>query len=296
MELELSFADCHTLQHQVPCRVCGTVGLNSVLSQDDEPVVRDSNWSIDLAWCPTCSLVQWTETVAGDGPSHTATHTVKEDDAVRSLVERLRETRHLGTDSLVVEIAGQESGLLQRYHQAGIPVLEIQPAGNQSRAGGTTINEAFDQELALELVRTSHRADVIHTGSAFAQVEDLNGVVGGFATLLKPDGIAVVEVPYLKDLSERVGFNTPSREELCYFSLTALVQLFGQNGLEIVDIERLRIQGGVLRIVAAKSGTMSVSSTVYDLMDDESEWVRDSSFYRSFGETLAPSTNDRWAA
>ena len=295
MELELSFAECHTFQHQIPCQICGSIGLNSVLYHDKDPVVRDSNWPIDLAWCPTCSLVQWTESVVGDEPTHGASLTIREDESVRSMVDRLRETCHLGTDSLVVEIAGSDPGLLQRYHQAGIPVLEIDPVRNQSRQV-PMINEQFGQELALELVHDNQRADVIHAGGTFAQVGDLNGVVSGFATLLRPDGIAVVEVPYLKDLSERVGFNTPSREERCYFSLTSLAQLFGQHGLEIVDIERLRIQGGVLRIIAAKSGTTSVSSAVYDLMDDEAEWVRDPGFYRSFGETLAPSTNDRWAA
>ena len=35
---------------------------------------------------------------------------------------------------------------------------------------------------------------------------------------------------------------------------------------------------------------------VHDLMDDEAEWVRDPGFYQSFGETLTPPTNERWAA
>ncbi len=302
MSWELSAIECHVNQLQVPCRVCSQLGLNPVLSHDAEPVVRESAWPIELAWCPTCSLVQWTEAVTNGGQfDHAPSMGRGKNEESPALADRLVETRQLGLDSLVVEIAGGDTGLLQWYHQAGIPVIGIGPARNTSRvaeshSGVRMISDPFGHELALELVRTNSRADVIHATSTFAHVEDLNGVVSGFATLLKPEGIAVVEVPYLRDLADHVGFNTPGCDELCYFSLTSLTQLFGQHGLEIVDAERLKTHGGTLRITAARFGTTSVTPAVHDLMDDESAWVRDPAFYQSFGETLVQPSRDRWAA
>lgn len=209
----------------------------------------------------------------------------------RAISERLCDERKLDSDSLVIEIASNDGYLLQWYHKAGIPVLGIEPARNIARVaeaerGVRTISEFFGQELALQLVREGQRADVIHANNVLAHVADLNGVVAGFATLLKPEGIAVVEVPYLKDLMDHVEFDTIYHEHLCYFSLSALTQLFGQHGLEIIDVQRLSIHGGSLRIIAARSGTMSVKPAVHDLLDEESEWVRNAEFYRSFGDRV----------
>lgn len=298
MLLEISASECHGVQHQVPCRICGQVGLNSVLLRDDEPVVRESKWPVDLAWCPTCSLVQWTEAASGDSQPRGTSPTGRDEQAAKAIVDRLRESQQLDSDSFIVELIGGDRDILQWYDLACIPVLGIKTARSrhQTREGLPVINAAFDQELALQLVRSNQRADVIHANSAIAHIADLNGVVSGFATLLKQDGIVVVEVPYLKDLANHVGFNTLDRDEMFYFSLTALVQLFGQHGLEVVDLERLKAYGGMLRITAAKSGTMSVSAAVHDMMDDESTWVREAGFYQSFGETLAPSSHERWAA
>ena len=209
----------------------------------------------------------------------------------RTIAERLSDERRLGPESLVVEIASNDGYLLQWYHKAGIPVLGIEPARNiarvaESERGVRTISEFFGQNLALDLARSGQRADVIHANNVLAHVADLNGVVAGFATLLKPDGVAVIEAPYLKDLLDHVEFDTIYHEHLCYFSLTALTQLFGQHGMEIIDVERLKIHGGSLRIVAAKTGNMAVKPSVHALLDEEAEWVRDAEFYQSFGERV----------
>lgn len=301
MLLEISSSQSPDNQLQVPCRVCGQVGLNSVISRDDQPVVQESKWPVDLAWCPTCSLVQWTDEGPGDGEMAESSvgigRTPREE--CQWMAHGIVEARQLNGDSLVVEIAAADTDLLTCYQGAGVPVMSIQPVRNveaDAEAKIDTICGAFDHELALELVHSQHRADVVHAGGTFAHLANLNGVVSGIATLLKPDGIVVVEVSYLKDLANRVGFNTLSREELCYFSLTSLTQLFGQHGLEIVDVQRRKACGGTLRIMAARSGTMCVSPAVHELMADEIDWVRDAGFYQSFGETLAPSSHDRWAA
>jgi hypothetical protein len=314
MSVELSAIECHVTQFQAPCRVCTQIGLNPVLSHGDEPVLGESTWPVDLVWCPTCSLVQWTAAASSNGPSgHSPPAGRGRNEESHSLAGRLIESRQFGQGSLVVAIAGTDAGLLQSYQDAGIPVVSIGPVRSPARAGGPTpgpgpgsglesesgvpmITEPFGQDVALELVRTNNRADVVHAGSGFANIGDLNGVVSGFATLLKKEGIAVVEVPYLRDLADHVGFHTPAPEELCYFSLTSLTQLFGQHGLEIVDVEHLKVQGGMLRITAARFGTASVTPAVHDLMFDESAWVRDPAFYESFGETLVDPSRDRWAA
>jgi hypothetical protein len=93
--------------------------------------------------------------------------------------------------------------------------------------------------------------------------------VAGIARILKPDGIAVVETPYLRELVERLEFDTIYHEHLFYHSLTALSTVFARNGLAIVDVERLSVHGGSLRVFAVRTGAAEPSRAVRTLLGEE---------------------------
>ena len=197
----------------------------------------------------------------------------------QQIASQLIQQRHLDCNSLVVEVASNDGYLLQFYHSAGIPVLGVEPAENIARIaeerGIRTVSEFFDASVADEFVAGGWRADVIHANNVLAHVPDLNGVVEGFSKLLKPDGVAVIEVPYARDLIERGEFDTIYHEHLCYFWLTSLDRLFRRNGLRIYDIELLSIHGGTLRVYASRtaesSSQIQMSPAVLELLADETE-------------------------
>jgi hypothetical protein len=118
-------------------------------------------------------------------------------------------------------------------------------------------------------------------------------VVTGFATVLKPAGVVVVEAPYVKDMIDCVEFDTIYHEHLCYFSLTALARLFRQHGLAIVDVERLPIHGGSLRIFAMHQAAEAMADAagrarVHSLLAEEQQWgVENVAFYQAFASRVA---------
>ena len=91
--------------------------------------------------------------------------------------------------------------------------------------------------------------------NVLAHVPNLNGFGGGVATMLKASVIAMFEVPYVKDMLDKIEFDTIYHEHQCYYSLMALGQLFGRHGLDLVDVERLAIDGGSVRRSFAPRGT-----------------------------------------
>ncbi len=216
----------------------------------------------------------------------------------RQIAERLVDERSLGEDSLAIEVASNDGYLLQWYKASGVPVLGIEPAGNVAEVairdrGVETLSEFFGHDIACRLAGEGKSADVIHANNVLAHVADLNGVVSGFAALLKQGGRVVVEAPYLGDLIEKVEFDTIYHEHLCYFSLTALTQLFARHGLTIVDVERLDIHGGSLRIFAAHaSQSEDVSSNVRDLLVQEEAWVYSDSHYADFATSVTALRED----
>src|SRR5207247_2042819 len=147
----------------------------------------------------------------------------------------------------------------------------IEPATNVARVaeqrGIRTVNEFFTAALAEKL---QARADVIIGNNVLAHVADLNGFIRGVAALLKDDGIAQFEAPYVKDLIDRTEFDTIYHEHLCYFSLTALSRLASRHGLHVVGVERIPIHGGSLRVQFALAG--HPSSTFNSSVAGEDGW------------------------
>ncbi len=237
---------------------------NALLTQAQLAQAEDT-YPLFLAFCPSCTLVQITETVPPEKLFGEYLYFSSFSDTVlqnaRSLADRLIASRHLNRESLVVELASNDGYLLANYRRAEIPVLGIEPAANIAKVaearGIRTRCAFFGQSVAEQLREEGLSADVIHANNVLAHVADLNGFVAGIALLLKPQGVAVVEAPYVKEMIDRVEFDTVYHEHLCYFSLTALAHLFGRHGLAIVDVERLPIHGGSLRIFAARSESES---------------------------------------
>jgi hypothetical protein len=89
----------------------------------------------------------------------------------------------------------------------------------------------------------------------------------------------------VKDLIDHVEFDTIYHEHLCYFSLTTLDRLFSRHGLTIIDVERVVIHGGSLRIFAARADSQQArSARVQQLLDEEAAWgVDQAAFYTDFG-------------
>jgi SAM-dependent methyltransferase len=106
----------------------------------------------------------------------------------------------------------------------------------------------FGRELAQELKEQGKSADVFLANNVLAHVPDLNGFVAGIRTVLKKDGLAVIEAPYVVDLVAHCEFDTIYHQHLCYYSVTALDKLFRRHGLFLNDIQRVAIHGGSLRL------------------------------------------------
>ena len=255
------------------CLSCGCEDLQEVMSfgetaladrlmtkaqlSEPEPMAP-----LELVFCPECALVQIRHTVdpevlfCNDYPyfSSVSPMLMKH---FRGSAEDIIRTRGLGPDSLVVEAASNDGYMLKPFLEAGIQVLGIDPADGPAaaatKAGVRTLNTFFSLELAKRLADDEGvAADVFLANNVLAHVPDLNEFVSGIRTLLKPDGIAVIECPYLLDLIEHNEFDTIYHQHLCYYSATALDALFRRNGLFLNDVKRLAIHGGSLRLFVGR--------------------------------------------
>lgn len=296
-------------EQKLLCRSCGQGGLQPILSLGAMPLANsllpdlqsaasEEKFPLELVFCPDCALVQITETIAPEKLFREYVYFSSFSDTMlrhaQNLVEELIAARRLGAASLVVEIASNDGYLLQYYRQAGVPVLGIEPALNiarvaQEERGIPTLAEFFGLDLAERLRDEGKQADVIHAHNVLAHVADLNGFVEGIRTLLKADGVAVIEVPYVKEMIDHCEFDTIYHEHLCYFSLTALDRLFRRHGMFIRDVKRVPIHGGSLQIHAVRTSNSEaeIQRRVTDLLAEEAQWgVGEFDFYRGFAQRV----------
>lgn len=291
------------------CRICGNETLEPILSFGEMPLanalVKDSDlgqpertYPLELVYCPDCSLVQITETVAPEELFSEYLYYSSYSDTMLEhssrLVEEMLKVRPLTGDSLAMEIASNDGYLLQYYKQAGIHVLGIEPAANIARSaiddkGIETICDFFGLELAGQLREEGKFADVLHAHNVLAHVADLHSVVEGIRTVLKDNGVAVIEVPYLRELIDKCEFDTIYHEHLCYFALTPLIRLFTDHGLMVVDVTLEEIHGGSLRlfITHMDDNTMPDNSVEFLLEEEEELGLNTLDQYRLFAERVA---------
>ncbi len=239
----------------------------------------EQRYPLELAFCAGCALAQITVSIPPEELFTDYPYFSSYADAVTSNAEtlayRVMDRRGLGPDSLVMEVASNDGYLLRHYVEAGVPVLGIDPARNMASdaeaSGVTTLTAFFGHDVAEQLRREGRRADVLHANNVLAHVPDINGVISGISRVLADDGVAIVETPYVRDLVDKLEFDTIYHEHLFYYSLTSFRPLLERHGLEVVDVERLPIHGGTLRVYAARSGATSVASSVEDLLAEERE-------------------------
>jgi hypothetical protein len=202
----------------------------------------------------------------------------------------------LNGNSLVVEVASNDGYLLKNYHERGIRVLGVEPARNVARVaeehGVPTVSEFFNIQLAEQLLRQYGAADILHANNVVAHVADLHGVVEGMASLLKEDGVAVIENHYVKDMIDHTEFDAIYHEHVCYYSVKSFGSLFAQHGLALVDVEHLSVHGGSLRVFfqranGPRSFEKQGKTRVETFLENEASCDVDQiSFYQNFGQKV----------
>lgn len=181
----------------------------------------------------------------------------------------------LDATSQVIEIASNDGTLLQPFQAAGIPVLGIEPARNiaehANHKGIPTRNAFFGKATAEVLAAEGLQADLIAANNVLAHVPDIHDFMSGFTALLKPNGTITFEFPHVLELLKHTQFDTIYHEHFSYLSLTALMPVFAQHGLQAVDVQTLPTHGGSLRVYVHHAHTEQSQESITTLLSAEKE-------------------------
>src|SRR5438477_10197145 len=257
------------------CRICEADALESVLDLGLQPLANalikpeavgkpEPRYPLDLARCTACGHVQLSVTVppeimfrnylyvSGTSetiPAHFAAY-------AKDVAERF-----VPQDGLVVEIGSNDGTLLRAFDRSAVRVLGVEPARNiaaiANAAGIPPLDEFFSEAIALEIAGKHGRASAILGNNVVAHIDDLLGLMNGVAELLDDGGVFVAEFQYLVDLLEKTAYDTIYHEHLSYFSVASVLDLAWRHGLRLVDVRRVGVHGGSIRVFIARQGEAS---------------------------------------
>lgn len=198
----------------------------------------------------------------------------------------------LNEQSRVIEIASNDGYLLQFLKQQGIPCLGIEPTASTAAAarkiGIETRELFFGKTTAQALVAEGWHADLTAANNVLAHVPDINDFVAGFATILKPDGVATFEFPHLLQLVQQNQFDTIYHEHFSYLSLLTVQKIFAAHGLRIFHVQEITTHGGSLRVFATPHASAHATRpTVQAVLDKEIQaGMNDLAFYTGFQKKI----------
>jgi len=297
------------MSESVTCLVCGgsdvklfldlgpTTLANKFIAAD-ELGNPEAVYPLRVGFCQDCTHVQLLEHV----PPHamfddylyisSASETLKNhlDSLSRTLIERLQ----LTADDLVVDIGCNDGTLLDAFRRnAGgkIRVLGVDPAKNLAAAvahlGIEREEKLFTAETAAAIREQRGGARLITATNTFPHIQGLANFVTGLKNLLAPGGVFVAEAHYLVDILDQVAFDTVYHEHVSYWALGPIQRLMNDNGMEVVDVQRLPIHHGQLRFFVQRKGEGVVSDSVAKLLQYEEErGLRKFETYEAFAQQV----------
>ncbi len=173
-----------------------------------------------------------------------------------SIVFNAHQIINLDAKRLVVDIGSNDGSLLKLFKNYGVKVVGIDPAENLAKVarmqGIETLPKLFNTKIANEVIKKYGQADVITATNVIAHIDDLHETFRGIEIVLKKDGVFITEFPYLLDLIHKNQFDTIYHEHLSYFSLKPWKRLLDMYGYKIIEVKRISMHGGSIRLIHTK--------------------------------------------
>ena len=257
----------------------GNTALANKFLTRDELSIPEPTYPLTVGFCHTCGHVQLTELVPPAAMFEDYLYVSSASDTLKNhlydLSDTLVQRYALGADDLVIDIGCNDGTLLRGFARHGVKTLGVDPAENLAALAGSSGTERyigfFSSAAAQEITRRWGQASLITATNTFPHIPELRDFVAGIKSVLEPGGVFVIEAHYLVDMLEQAAFDTIYHEHVSYWALGPMARLFAQEGMEIVDAERIPLHHGQIRVAVQRKGEGRVQRRVVELLAMERE-------------------------
>jgi SAM-dependent methyltransferase len=287
--MDLGITNKISVTRRKTCRLCEGGRLELVVPLAPTPVAEkyvtreelDQEtpvYPLDLHLCLDCGHVQLLDVV---DPEFLFDDYTYESGSTKQIVQHFDKTveaacarYHPAPNSLVVDVGSNDGSLLRCFQKRGLRVLGIDPASEiakkATQSGIPTIAQFLNLDLARRLKKEHGPAAVVCAFNVFAHADNLGGMADAIREMLAPGGVFIFEVSYLLDILDHMLLGTIFHEHVSYHSVKPLASFLRRHGMELVDIQRVGIQGGsIIGTAQLAGGGLAAGPMVGELLELE---------------------------
>ncbi|SFG67894.1 Putative zinc binding domain-containing protein [Palleronia marisminoris] len=194
---------------------------------------------------------------------------------------------------LIVDVGCNDGLMLAAAKAQGSRTLGIDPAENiaaMARDRGIEVfNDYFTPATARFVAMRYGRAEVISTTNTFNHIGDLHAFMEAVATLLTEQGTFVIEVPWGLKILEGNQFDNIYHEHVSELSLLSIRKLVEHFDMDVVDVERLPVHGGSMRVYIRRvaCGERPSAEVGAMLAEEEAAGMTARQTWQAFAERVA---------
>lgn len=253
------------------CRLCGSKNVICFLNLSSMPRAGaylkkedlekpEISYPLDIYFCQDCFSVQLLDIIPRE--------TLFDDYRYLSSVASISVLNHFDSyaaeiddilsekSQLVLEIACNDGILLKPIMDRGINCLGVDPASNivdvAKQKGLNVINDFFGKKISEEILSKYGKAEIIVANAVFAHVDDMDDMTSGISNILSDSGTFIFEVHHLLDIIEDMQYDSFYHEHFSYHSILTLSKFLKKYDMEICNVKKFTIRGGMIRVYAKK--------------------------------------------
>jgi len=194
--------------------------------------------------------------------------------------------------NFVVEIACNDGILLEPLMNHGINCLGIDPASNivsvARDKGLNVINDFFGKKIVQKILQEHGQAEIVVANAVFAHVDDMDDMTAGVNGILSDSGTFIFEVHHLADIIQDMQYDSFYHEHFSYHSIITLSKFLKKYDMEICDVKKFSVRGGMIRVYAKKiKNNNKINRSVNEFIDLEKTMGLDQfQTFKKFGESV----------
>ena len=265
------------------CRGCSGGPLNVIfdlghqaIADFDRSVPDWRRVPLELCICANCALVQLRHTVDRAALFTKYWYRSGTSETMRLALQDVAASgraalgRPLTTDDIVMDIGSNDGTLLEHFRKQ--VTVGYEPANVPEHYSADFLFRRMFQARDFT-VHFSTRAAIVFSIAMFYSVDDPQDFVKGVARVMDKDGVWILQMNDVVALMQDSAYDIIGFEHLCVWSLRALPPLLERHHLHVVHADRLKINGGTLRLVIRhyQSRGLKPDGTVYDQVLEETE-------------------------
>lgn len=240
---------------------------------------KDCKIPLTISLCSECELLQCKEVIDSDilfkkGYFYYSSMIPFLREHFNNFAEFLhKEYSSTECQKLVLEIGCNDGVLLRKLEGSSFKTIGVDPSHTVQGLiddGFTIYNDYFTEELANKIVEKHGQVDIFLSSNSFAHINNMKSILDGLQKILKPNGIAIVEVHNSLNILKNMNFEFIYHEHMTYYTKSSFCKIFERIGMSVEKIEDIDVHGGSMRVFIRNRKPVVSSLTFY--VEDSKEF------------------------